>query len=451
MKDTGVSRRRYFNRPERWVVVAALIALLPTALIALALVCFGDFSMETRCTVIVLIAAGCVWFPLYLHERLVFTLRTISSLITSLRENDYSSRLSLEHGGEALDQVSQAVNDLRDTLRRERTGAAETQALLGKIMTHINVAVLAFDDQHRLQLINERGMSLFHLSGPTLLGKSAEQLGLDACLQGEDPRIVDLGISNQSGRWELRRGSFRERGMPRTLLVLSDLTAALRKEEAAAWQRLVRVLRHEISNSLAPIQSFSQTLLWILQQDPKPEDWEEDCREGLEVISGRSEALNRMMGSFKGVADLPQPRLASVDIADWISHVAGLDNRVPVKLEAGADGTLLADRDQLDQLLLNLLKNAVEASLETSGTVCLQWRVTDDEPHEIELEVLDEGKGLAQTENLFVPFFTTKKDGSGIGLVLARRIAEAHRGSLTLTNRKNQSGCRALLKLPLAS
>jgi two-component system, NtrC family, nitrogen regulation sensor histidine kinase NtrY len=230
------------------------------------------------------------------------------------------------------------------------------------------------------------------------------------------------------------------------LIVISDLTRALREEETMAWQRLVRVLGHELNNSLTPIKSIAGSLASLLSRDPLPEDWQDDARRGLSVIASRSEALSRFTGAYAKLARLPRPKFARVDVADWIRHVANLETRLQVQLKLGPDLAIQGDRDQLEQLLINLLRNAVDASLETSGTVTIGWALNS---HNVEIRVVDQGPGLSNTANLFVPFFTTKPGGSGIGLVLSRQIAEAHGGTLHLENRTDSRGCEARLTLPV--
>jgi two-component system, NtrC family, nitrogen regulation sensor histidine kinase NtrY len=259
---------------------------------------------------------------------------------------------------------------------------------------------------------------------------------------------MEVMLPGGTGRWGLRRTTFREHGMPHTLVVLSDLSRALREEERQAWQRLLRVLAHELNNSLAPIKSLAGTMTGILQRQPRMDDWEQDMQRGLEVISNRAEALNRFVGSYTQLARLPQPKLGAIDVGTWVRRIAALESRLPIRVEPGPPTKVEADNDLLDQLLINLLRNGVDAALETKGAVQVGWTRTSDW---LEVWIDDEGEGLANPANLFVPFFTTKKSGSGIGLVLSRQIAEAHGGSITLENRKDRLGCRARFRLPLKS
>jgi len=305
-----------------------------------------------------------------------------------------------------------------------------------------------------LRLVNRAGERLLSRPSERLLGFTAGELGLDACLEGEPARTMELSFPGGSGRWGVRRGSFRQGGLPHDLIVLSDLSRTLRDEERQAWQRLIRVLGHELNNSLAPIQSVAQSLESGLAgtanapelQGSAAASMMEDMRHGLGIIRSRTEALGRFMAAYARLARLPQPTLAPVNVTEWITRVAKLESRAKVKVEKGLPLVISADADQLEQLLINLVHNAVDAAHETGGGVKLTWTRYSSY---LEVSVLDEGPGISNTANLFVPFFTTKQGGSGIGLVLSRQIAEAHGGTLTLQNRRDGRGCEAKLRLPI--
>ena len=313
-------------------------------------------------------------------------------------------------------------------------------------MQEIDVAVFAFDADDCLCLINQAGRNLLGCSAEAVLGQKAEELDLGACLEGESARTLEIQLPGGGGRWGLRRSIFREQGRPHQLVVLADLNRTLREEERQAWQRLIRVLGHELNNSLAPIKSIAGSLEGLLRRDLPAPDWREDMVQGLRIISSRSDALSRFMTAYSRLARLPPPRRTQVFVRDWIEEVVGLESRTQVRIEEGPPLILHADPDQLEQLLINLVHNAVDATQETGGTVEVGWTNAGSQ---VEIYVEDEGKGLADTANLFVPFFTTKARGTGIGLVLCRQIAEAHGGSLSLANREDRTGCRAILALPL--
>jgi signal transduction histidine kinase len=313
-------------------------------------------------------------------------------------------------------------------------------------MEEIEVAIFAIDDQDCLRLVNRAGEKLLGHPVERLLGRTAEELGLAECLRGAPSRIMEVVFPGSVGRWDMRRGTFRQGGLPHQLIVLSDLSRALREEERRVWQRLIRVLGHELNNSLAPIKSLAGSLESILNREPRSSDWQQDMQKGLSVIATRAESLSNFMGSYTRLARLPQPKFQPVDVETWVKRVIGLETRMQIQFMAGRSIVIQGDVDQLEQLLINLLRNAVDAALETGGNVCVGWHPVGTQ---LELFIEDEGPGLANPANVFVPFFTTKPGGSGIGLVLSRQIAEAHGGTLTLENRNIGHGCRVRVRLPV--
>jgi PAS domain S-box-containing protein len=343
------------------------------------------------------------------------------------------------------------VNALADTLRGQRMGALEATALLRKVMEEVDVAVFAFDEQDRLRLVNRAGESLLGKPPERLLGKTARDLGLADALSAEASVVHEMVFPGAMGRWEVRHGTFRQEGRPHRLLVLADVSRALRQEERQAWQRLIRVLGHEMNNSLAPIRSIADSLQSLLARELLPADWKDDAGRGIAVIRDRAAALGRFTEAYSRLARLPPPAPVPVQVAELARRVAGLETRLEVAVVEGPRLTIAADPDQLEQLLINLVRNAADAALETGGGVRLGWARGPRGARELRLWVEDDGPGLPSTANLFVPFFTTKPGGSGIGLVLCRQIAEGHGGSLVLENRSDGNGCRALLRLPSAS
>ena len=424
----------------------ALLAGFPAVLATVLLLWLGDYSSATRWTLTALVVLFWLGAAFSLRSRLVYPLQTLSNLLSALREEDYSLRARGARPDDALGEVMLEVNALGDALRGRRLGALEATALLRKVMEEIDVAVFSFDGDQRLRLMNRAGERLLGQPSERILGCTSAELGLADCLEGEPVRTITISFPGGTGRWAMRRSAFRESGMPHELLVLTDLNRPLREEERQAWQRLIRVLGHELNNSLAPIKSMAGTLETMLDRQPRPADWEDDMRGGLGVIEARAAALSRFMEAYARLARLPSPKLQSVKAGDLVRRVVGLESRTSITLMPGPELTVRADADQLEQLLINLLRNAVDAALETGGGVSLGWTRQGDQ---LEVCIQDEGPGLANTSNLFVPFFTTKPTGSGIGLVLSRQIAEAHGGSLTLQNRKDRRGCEARLRLPL--
>jgi two-component system, NtrC family, nitrogen regulation sensor histidine kinase NtrY len=435
---------------ERRVLILTLIAGLPGSAAALALLWHGPYSPPTRWTFTVLICGVWLGFTAAVRNNIAFPLQTLSNLLAAIREGDYSIRGRGATAPDALGEVMREVNALGETLREQRLGAVEATALLRKVAEEIDVAVFTFDGEHRLRLVNRAGERLLALTSEVMLGRTAEELGLGDCMGGEPERTVEINLPGGKGRWDMRRTIFREGGLQHQLLVLTDLSRALREEERQAWQRLIRVIGHELNNSLAPIQSVAESIESMLLRLPAPQQWpaeaSSDMCSGLSVIRARAEALGRFMNAYARLARLPAPVPGPVDVARWIARTVSLEQRINVQVMPGPRLEITADGDQLDQLLINLVRNATDAALETGGGVRVSWSRQDGF---LDVFVDDDGPGLSNTTNLFVPFFTTKPGGSGIGLVLSRQIAEGHGGSLTLENRRESRGCRARLRLPL--
>ena len=431
---------------EERILLLALAAGLPGTLFSLLFVWLDPHSDKLRWTVTLVALFLWIWIAVNLRDRVVRPLQTLANLLSALREGDFSLRARPQQASDALSQVVLEVNAIGAILREQRLGAVEATALLHRVVEEVDVAVFAFDEIGRLRLVNRAGERLLAEPGERLLGRAAADLGLADLLAGEGSRLQSLTFPGGPGRWEIRRSSFREGGLPHRLLVISDLSQTLREEERQAWQRLIRVLGHELNNSLAPIHSMASTLARLITREPPPEDWKEDMQRGLEVIGNRSESLIRFMAAYARLARLPPPRRAPFELSGLIRRTATLETRLPVYVERGPEVTITADADQIEQLLINLIRNAVDAALLTGGMVGVGWRANGSH---VEVRVEDEGPGLSNRENLFVPFYTTKPGGTGIGLALSRQIAEAHGGTLTLENRTPEPGCEALLRLPL--
>jgi nitrogen fixation/metabolism regulation signal transduction histidine kinase len=429
------------------IVVLAAVVGFPGVLLALLLLWLGSYAARLQWTLTFLLLLAWGIGTLVLRERLVRPLQVLSNMLAGLREGDYSIRARGTGARDPLGLAFMEVNALEEILREQRLGAVEAEALLRRVMEEIDVAIFAFDHEDRLQLVNRAGERLLGRAADRLRGRTAAELRLLDILSGPAPRTVDISLPGGSGRWEVRRSVARQEGLPLKLLVLSDLSRALREEERSMWQRLVRVLSHEINNSLAPIKSIAGSLQNLTGKGLEEEELSEDLGRGLQVIQARAEGLGRFMASYATLARLPAPELEPVALGPLVERVASLETRVPVRVEEGPDLVVQADGDQLEQALINLIRNAADASLETGGVVTVRWLRRAGQTH---LIVEDEGPGISDASNLFVPFYTTKPGGSGIGLVLSRQIAEGHGGSLVLENRGAEPGARARLTFPTA-
>src|SRR5471030_2167076 len=359
---------------DQLVLVYALLTGLPAVITVLCILWLGEgWEAKEQWTLTLLIVGFWLGFALALQARVVRPLQTMANLLSALREGDFSVRARGVRRDEPLGDVMFEINTLSRTLQEQRLSALEATALLRTVMEEINISIFAFDADKKLRLANHAAQLLLAKPAERILGRDAAELGLAECLEGEPARLLTISFPGGTGRWGMRRSPFREGGRPHDLVVIADLSRTLREEELQAWQRLVRVLGHELNNSLAPIKSIAGSLESLVKRDPLPSDWREDTSRGLSIIATRSEGLSRFMGAYARLAKLPRPQLSAVDVGAWIRNVAGLEQRIHAMLKTGPEFTLRGDRDQLDQLLINLLRNAVDASLETGGGVTMEW------------------------------------------------------------------------------
>lgn len=432
-------------RFERRVLGGVLLVAAPALLALLVLVVHPPVDATVRWMLFAAAVALTAALARWQRRRVVFPLYTLAGLLEALREGDYSLR-GVQGG--VLGDVVYDINALAERLQKERLEFEESAHLLGKTLAALDSAVFVFDEGLRLRLLNPAGQRLLDAEHHRLFGLSAAELGLAALLDGPADQVAMHTFPGRSGRFQLRHAALRSGGRGGRLLVVNDVGRVLREEERAAWQRLLRVLGHEVNNSLAPIQSMAGTLAMLAAREPLPVDWREDFRSGLEVIGNRAGALARFLTGYGRLARLPPPQRAVVDLREVVEKIARLPLVHPadrrVTLEEGAPLAVSADADQLEQALINLVRNAIEAA---AGEVRVRWRRQGERAL---VEVEDDGPGPPPSDNLFVPFFTTKPGGSGIGLALARQIAEAHDGGVALTVRSDgQPGALACLWLPL--
>jgi two-component system nitrogen regulation sensor histidine kinase NtrY len=444
-------RLSFERRMQLWLTLLGV----PAALLLWAVLEEQKFDVAAQLAMLALFCAGWLLAISLLKEQIVRPLQTLANVVASLREDDFSFRARGGMRNDAMGDLALEINALANSLQRQRTGALEAMALLERVMSSMQSPVLAFDLEGRLKLLNAAGERVFGIRSAAATGRSAEELGLLPMLELGDEEVFPVGGPEQPTRYMVKRSSFRLRGRPHQLLVLSDVSAALREEERQAWERLIRVLGHEINNSLTPIKSIAGSLRGRLDGRGRVED-EDDFSRGLEVIENRAESLNRFLQAYRQLMGMPAPKLAPVAVRALVERVARLEVRVPVTVASGEELMVLADADQLQQALINLVRNAAEAALgpDAGGPAAVEigWTSAGDEAV---IAVRDNGPGLTNEGNLFVPFYTTKPGGTGIGLVLAKQILEGHRGTLRLANRAasdgvSGSGCEAELRLPLA-
>lgn len=441
--ERSTSRGARMPRFERRVWLGGLLVALPAWVLVVVVLGSGVPDGPLLAALLAGAALATLWLAHLHRRRTAYPVHTLTGLLEALREGDYNLR-GVEDG--VLGDTIYDVNALARRLRGERLEFEESSYLLGKALAALDSAVLVFDEGQRLRLLNPAARRLLDTPHGPFFGHTATQLHLDALLEGPSSRVVAWTFPRRSGRFEVRHAPLRSGGRGGQLLVIADVGRVLREEERQAWQRLLRVLGHEVNNSLAPIQSMAGTLANLVAREPLPGDWRADVQGALTVIRQRAEALGRFLSSYGKLARLPAPTPRAVELGDLLPKVARLEQRLPVQVEAGEPLTLHVDPDQLEQALINLLRNGVEAALPAGGGVRMRWRREDAR---VVIEVEDDGPGPPSSDNLFVPFFTTKPGGSGIGLALARQVAEAHDGGLTLAKRDDAQGAVARLWLPL--
>jgi nitrogen fixation/metabolism regulation signal transduction histidine kinase len=449
-------RLLYARRVSLFTALVALPGFLMTAI----LLWLEPWSLATKGTLVFFELFAWWLFAMALQEHATRPLQTLANVVAALREEDYSFRARNAVPEDALGELSLEVNALADMLSDQRIRAMEAIALLRRVVEEVETPLFTFSPSLVLQLVNSAGERLLQQPSVRLLGRTAAELGLEDCLTVDNGATLALPGSAQA-RWLVRRSSFRQKGVPHILVVLSDVSRVLREEERNAWQRLVRVLGHELNNSLTPIKSIAGSLnARVSGMKLSPEE-RQDFSRGLEIIETRTASLNRFLQAYRRLAQMPAPVLRKTALAPLVTRVANLETRLAVTIVGGPNVELTVDSDQLEQMLINLIRNAVEAAMDPAWAapvpdgappthhsepeVMLSWRTTD---RETVITIEDNGPGLLSPDNLFTPFYTTKVSGTGVGLVLSRQIAEAHSGLVELSNHPTQRGCVATIVLP---
>jgi len=467
-RKTPRARKRVRLLYEHRISLYSFLVALPGILVSSVLIWMQAWSTQSKW--VVSFAVLVVWWilALVLHEQTVKPLQTLANVVGALREEDYSFRARGAVAEDALGELSLEVNALADLLADQRIRAIEATALLRRVVEEIDAPLFAFDPDRVLRLVNPAGERLLQQAAIRLLGRTADEIGLADCLSAANESLVALPGNGAGARWMVRQSKFREKGAPHTLIVLSDVSRALREEERRAWQRLIRVLGHELNNSLAPIKSIAGSLGGRLGESGLNAEHRQDFERGLAIIEARTTSLNRFLQAYRQLAQMPPPVIKKVALAPLVERVAFLETRLAVEIFPGPDVMVMADADQIEQMLINLVRNAVEAALEAcagnsvSGSssngaevrkprVSLHWVVEGQNgDRRVVLTIDDNGPGLLNPSNAFVPFYTTKPAGSGIGLALSRQIAEAHGGSIVLSNQNGKRGCQLRVTLPCA-
>ncbi|HIL94542.1 MAG TPA: GHKL domain-containing protein [Pseudomonadales bacterium] len=423
-----------------------LVLLSGVPVVPLFYYVFNDdsFSQITQFVIVIVSALWVAAVAANVKEDFIYHLRTLSNLVEAIRTEDYSMRSSrLSEPGE-LAELYQQIDSLTSKLKENRQEEFELKNLLERIVNQINVAIIACDSDGKIRMVNRLTTQLLQLSATELVGLDLEKTTLSVVLKDTGSRLVDHEFPGTAGRWQINVQHYRHEGKPGKIVFITDLKQVLSEEEISAWQRLIRVIAHEINNSLTPITSICQTLNKILSSHAELGN-EDELRVGLAVIEERAKALKEFISVYARIAKLPDPQKINFQVEDLLQKVKRFFVDQPIVIEDTPGITLFGDPVHLEQLLINLIKNALEASQSQQEPVTISCEKGDGV---FKFQVQDSGTGISNPANLFVPFYTTKAQGAGIGLTLCRQIAAKHGGQVVLENREDGQGALAQLIIP---
>jgi nitrogen fixation/metabolism regulation signal transduction histidine kinase len=376
-------------------------------------------------------------------QRQLSLYRALTGTVTSYHDGDFSFSLHWPHNDELSDLVA-AHNELGQVLREQRLGLVQRELLLDTMVQHTPVAMLLVADGGAIVFANMAARQLVNQ------GRKLEGLHLAELMAGVQPALRDamarggdglftIGDSEEEEVFHLARRSFSLNGRPHELLLLRQLTQELRRQEVQTWKKVIRVISHELNNSLAPLTSLAHSGAELVRRGQT-----ERLPQILATIEERTRHLETFILGYARFAKLPTPRL---DAQRWDAFLAALAEQVQFKLLGEVpDEAHAFDAAQMEQALLNLLKNAHESGSPPQD-VALELRRLQGV---LRIEVQDRGPGMSDAvlANALVPFYSTKRSGTGLGLALAREIAEAHGGRITLANREG-GGLAVTMILPL--
>tara|TARA_R110001592_G_scaffold1277_4_gene7517 strand:- start:1433 stop:2800 length:1368 start_codon:yes stop_codon:yes gene_type:complete len=431
---------------ERQLTLLTLLAnLIPSSLVVFLL-----FYFEVSAYLIGIVVFLLLFLTLYcvssVWRQSQYQFRSLHNLLEAIVQGDYSFRGSRRFGDSAFGALISTINDLANTLYKQRLKSEESQLLVKKVVDQIDVAIIAWDQRQTIQLINPAARRLLNFPEDQL-GKLLLPPLLDFAneLKVGETQVQELQFQEVRGRYRLHLERFITDGDTHNLLFLTNLSSILRLEERRAWRNLVRVLSHEINNSLSPLKSFSATLNTQIQKRETDAELKRELTEGMNIIGHRADSLAKFVQRYYEIAKLPEPDRKATDFQQCLAGLSKLFPGNEIRFE-GKQVTLAIDQAQIEQVIINLIKNAVEAAA-SGSLVEVQWLAHGSA---LVVRVIDNGSGIQNIENIFTPFYTTKASGSGIGLVLCQQIVEAHDGDLSLANRQDGQGCVATIRLPLA-
>lgn len=444
-QKTKVSIRGRPVPVESQLTLLTLMAnLLPSLLLIAALVSF-DISLFAVGIIAVLLLFLTLYSVSTVWRRSQYQFRSLHSLLDAIVSGDYSFRGSHTAGSGAFGELISSINALAKTLQRQRLQSEESQLLVQKVVDQIDVAIIAWDQNQTIQLINPAARELLGLTETQTNEQTLPDLLVFAnSMAVGQTQVKDLQFPESRGRYRLHLERFIADGNTHNLLFLTNVSSILRLEERKAWRNLVRVLSHEINNSLTPLKSFSNSLKTQIEKRETDEILKQELLDGVAVIGNRANSLAEFVQSYQKIARMPEPDKKPTDFQTLVNSLVKLFHDNPINLQ-GDSLVLPIDASQIEQVMINLIKNAVEAS-SAAQPVEVSWR---QEGSRLIVQIVDNGEGIQNLDNLFTPYYTTKPSGSGVGLVFCQQVIEAHGGFLSITNRHNRSGCEVSMSLPV--
>jgi len=454
---TQKKQRKQTSFENKLLQLALFMGLLPSVFLFYALYSH-ELSFYLKIMLMFFILASVFYCASIIRQKVIFQLRTSANLITAMQSGDHSLKAHQYGDTGALYEFNQVFNDLSSALAEQQLITKEKQVLLHKVIAQIDVAIIAVDEKSNITLMNPSAEKFFSCRFDEMQGWPIKSLGLQDVLTAEYHKVVEFEIKEYKKKVYIHTDEYFEKGIKQQLIFITDIQNLLREEERQAWQKILRVLSHEINNSLAPIASISETLTRLLSNNMaqfdkgkklmKDAELVEDLQEGLSVITERANSLNSFLQRYQQLSQLPAPDKTLFDCQSALKSVVLLFDGCNIQL-IGKPLSIYADENQLQQVLVNLIKNAQQAMMDVNGgKITISWQRNGDR---VEISIADEGMGIDNTDNIFVPFYTTKEDGSGIGLVLSRQIIVNHGGDLTINNRADKTGAKATIYLPTSS
>ncbi len=433
---------------EASLVKLSLTASIPLLVILLWMMYERHISIWI--TLITAINGGLliIYTSYQIYRKLTHQMLSMQNLLHSLAQGDYSFRLRPLYDNGELGKLIKTINTLSNRLSQQRRETVESQLLLSTIIEHIDVAIVALNDESIVSFYNAAAKNLFLIEQAGSRLTLIDPLAFVNSLPAGHHQVIELALRFTRGKYQIHLEEFREAGQQHKLLFVTDVNRLLRNEERKAWQSLVRVISHEINNSLSPIASISQTLSRLIsRQETLLEDYD-DLIDGLAIITSRANGLKEFLDGYKQLAKFPEPQLQWVFIDKLIRKTAVLFKEQNIIFDGASDTRICIDPVKFEQVMINLIKNAAEsmAQINVLGTIQISW-TTDGTL--FRLIICDQGAGINNADNFFVPFYSTKKNGMGIGLVLCREIIEAHNGRLSIANKLDEKGCCVSIELPL--